>query len=196
MTAPHSQHLTWDDLDDLLMGTERSPVHVHLETCAECRALAAADLDAVVQLQRLPQLSPRPGFADRVMVAVAGDRVADRPTVPHASLGAGRPSDRSPWLKAAAVIFTLGSLGTSLGWSLANQSLLLTLRGDAITTMQRVAGQVLQALAGLPQATLVAALRDTVGGVGVGLIVTAIAAGYLAGLLSLRRLVAVPGQAP
>jgi hypothetical protein len=190
MTAPHSQHLTWDDLDDLLMGTERSPVHVHLETCAECRALAAADLDAVVQLQRLPQLSPRPGFADRVMVAVAvaGEGVTDHPTV--------RPSDRLPWLKAATVILTLGSLGTSLGWSLANQSLLLTLRGDAIASMQRVAAQVLQALAGLPQATVVAALRDTVGGVGVGLIVTAIAAGYLAGLLSLRRLVAVPEQAP
>lgn len=190
MTAPHPHHLTWDDLDDLLMGTERSPVHVHLETCAECRALAAADLDAVVQLQRLPQLSPRPDFADRVMagVAFAGDAVTDRPTA--------RPSDRRTWLKAAAVIFTLGSLGTSLGWSLANQSLLLTLRGDAIALMQRLAAQVIQTLAGLSQSVAVAALRDSVGGFGVGLIVTAIAAAYLAGLLSLRRLVAVPGQAP
>lgn len=186
MTAPHSQHLTWDDLDDLLMGTERSPVHVHLETCAECRALAAADLDAVVQIQRLPQLSPRPGFADRVMAGVSAIEPARLPV---------RPSAR-PWLKAAAVIFTLGSLGTSLGWSLANQSLLVTLRGDAITLMQGVAAQVIQTLAGLSQSTAVAALRDSVGGVGVGLIVTAIAAAYLAGLLSLRRLVAVPGQAP
>jgi hypothetical protein len=185
MTTPHPHHLTWDDLDDLLMGTERSPVHVHLETCAECRALAAADLDAVVQIQRLPQLSPRPGFADRVMAGIA---VADRQTV--------RLSDRLPWLKAAAVIFTLGSLGTSLGWSLANQSLLLTIRGDAIALMQRLAAQVIQALAGLSQSAAVAALRDSVGGVGVGLIVTALAAAYLAGLLSLQRLVTVPGRAP
>ena len=190
MTSSHPQHLTWDDLDDLLMGTERSPVHVHLETCAECRQLAAADLDLVAQIQRLPQLSPRPGFADRVMVAVAvaGAAVTDRPAV--------RPSDRLPWLKAAAAIFTLGSLGTSLGWSLANQSLLVALRTDAIATMKGTAAQVVQTMGGLSQSTVVAALRDTVGGVGIGLLVTAIAAAYLAGLLSLQRLVTVPERAP
>ncbi|HEX9164812.1 MAG TPA: hypothetical protein VF862_02810 [Gemmatimonadales bacterium] len=186
MTSPHAQHLTWDDLDDLLMGTERSSVHVHLETCAECRKLAAADLDLVVQIQRLPQLSPRPGFADRVMAGVVAVEPARLPV---------RPSAR-PWLKAAAAVLTLGSLGTSLGWSLANQSLLIALRSDAIAAMKGTAAQLLQAIGGLSQSAVVAALRDTVGGVGVGLLVTAIAAAYLAGLLSLQRLVTVPGRAP
>lgn len=186
MTTPHPHHLTWDDLDDLLMGTERSSVHVHLETCAECRRLATADLDVVAQLQRLPQLSPRPGFADRVLTGVVAVEPARLPV---------RPAAR-PWLKAAAVAFTLGSLGTSLGWSLANQSLLVALRADAIATMKGTAAQLIQAMGGLSQSAVIAALRDTVGGVGVGLLVTAIAAAYLAGLLSLQRLVTVPGRAP
>lgn len=188
MTTPHSQHLTWDDLDDLLMGTERSPVHVHLETCAECRVLAAADLDTVVQIQRLPQLSPRPGFADRIMAGLESKALAVPSAPPLLRLSA--------FAKAAAVIFTLGSLGTSLGWSLANQSLLVTLRSDAIATMKGTAAQLIQAMGGLSQSAVIAALRDSVGGVGVGLLVTAIAAAYLAGLLSLQRLVTVPGRAP
>jgi hypothetical protein len=186
MTLPHPQHLTWDDLDDLLMGTERPAVHVHLETCAECRALAAADLDVVVQVQRLPQFAPRAGFADRVLAGVSAVEPARLPV---------RPSAR-PWLSAASITLALAGLGTSLGWSLANQALLLSLRADAVAGMQGAAATVLQALNGLQQAGLVAALRDSVGGVGVGLIVTAVASAYLAGLLSLQRLVSVPGRAP
>jgi hypothetical protein len=106
-----------------------------------------------------------------------------------------RPSAR-PWLQAASLILGLSGLGTSLGWSLANQSQLIALRADAIAAMRGTAAQVLQAISGLSQSAAVAALRDTVGGVGVGLLVTAVAAAYLAGLLSLRRLVTVPGRAP
>lgn len=188
MTLPHPHHLTWDDLDDLLMGTERPSVHVHLETCAECRKLAAADLDVVVQIQRLPQLAPRAGFADRVVAGLETKVVA---------LPAAVPARRLPaWAKAAAVVGTLTGLGTSLGWSLANQSLLVSLRTETIAAMQGTAATVLGAMGELQQAAGLAALRDSVGGVGVGLIVTAIAAAYLAGLLSLQRLVSVPGRAP
>jgi anti-sigma factor RsiW len=183
MTASHPQHLSWDDLDDLLMGTERQSVHVHLETCAECRKLAATDLQVVVQLQRLPLLAPTEGFADRVMAGIA---VADRLTV--------RPSDRLPLMKAAAVVLTLGSLGTSLGWSLANQSLLLSLRGDALSLLQTLIQNVAAAISLLPHSAPVQALRDSVGGVGVGLILTALAGTYLAGLLTVRLLVALPSR--
>jgi anti-sigma factor RsiW len=187
MTSPHPQHLTWDDLDDLLMGTERSSVHVHLETCAECRKLAAADLSLVVQIQRLPQYAPRPGFADRVMAGLEPKAV---------TLAAPLPRRPAAFLKAAAVALALGSLGTSVGWSLANQSLLQALRGEALGAMQDTAARMLQLAGSIPQSALVAALRDTLGGVGVGLLLTAAASVYLAGLLSLRRLVAVPERAP
>jgi hypothetical protein len=181
MTAPHPQHLTWDDLDDLLMGTERQPVHVHLETCPGCRKLAAADLAVVVQLQRLPELAPSTGFADRVM---AGMAVADRLSV--------RPSDRLPLLKAATALLAFGGLGTSLGWSLANQSLLLSLRGSVLSAVEALVQNALGLVSTLPQSAVVQALRDSIGGVGVGLMLTALAGTYLAGLLTLRRLVALP----
>ena len=182
MTAP-LPHLSWDDLDDLLMGTERQSVHVHFETCAACRKLASLDLEAVVQLQRLPALAPRPGFADRVMAGLATGAVPIRSTT---------PLHTSAWLKAAAVMLTLGGIGASVSWSLANQSLLQSWRVAALERLAGLAQTGLAAVAMLPEAAMVTALRDSLGGVGMGLAVTGVATAYLAGVLLVQRLVALP----
>jgi len=182
MTAP-LPHLSWDDLDDLLMGTERQSVHVHFETCAACRKLASLDLEVVVQLQRLPALAPRVGFADRVMAGLATGAVPIRSTT---------PLHTSAWLKAAAVMLTLGGIGASVSWSLANQSLLQSWRVAALERLAGLAQTGLAAVAMLPEAAMVTALRDSLGGVGMGLAVTGVATAYLAGVLLVQRLVALP----
>jgi hypothetical protein len=184
MTAP-TPHLSWDDLDDLLMGTERGSVHVHLETCAACRKLASLDLEVVVQLQRLPVMAPSAGFADRVMAGV----MAVAPVRPNAS-----PALRLPqrWLKAAAVILTITGLGTSITWSLGHQALLQSWQAGMLDALRGLVQNGLAVLRGLPEAALVSALRGSIGGLGVGLAVTAVATAYLIGLLSLQRLLALP----
>lgn len=185
MTAP-APHLSWDDLDDLLMGTERDSVHVHLETCAGCRRLASLDLEVVVQLQRLPMLAPSAGFADRVMAGVT----AVAPLHPTAS-PSFRPSAMR-WLRAAAVILSIAGLGTSVTWSLGHQALLQSWQAGMLDALGGLVQNGLAVIRSLPEATLVAALRGSVGGVGVGLAVTAVATAYLIGLLSLQRLLALP----
>ena len=182
MTATPS-HLSWDDLDDLLMGTERQAVHVHLEICAACRKLASLDLEIVVQLQRLPTLAPRSGFADRVMAGLATGAVPVR---------AVTPLHTSRWLKAATVILALGGIGTSVGWSLANQSLLQSWQVGMLDALRGLLQGGLALIQAMPQSALITALRDSLGGVGVGLIVTGVATAYLAGMLLVQRLMTLP----
>jgi anti-sigma factor RsiW len=185
MTDPHP-HLSWDDLDDLLMGTERGSVHVHLETCAACRKLASLDLEVVVQLQRLPVLSPSAGFADRVMAGVTA--------VSPVSQTAPSPlrSSALRWLKAAMLVLTVGGMASSVTWSLSHQALLQSLQAGMLGALRALVQNGLGVIRGLPEAAFVSALRDSIGGVGVGLAVTAFATAYLVGLLSLQRLLAPP----
>lgn len=70
MAHPFLQHLTDDDFDDLLLGTEPRSVRVHSETCPACHETARLDQEVVAGLRRLPRLAPRAGFAERVMAGV------------------------------------------------------------------------------------------------------------------------------
>jgi hypothetical protein len=177
---PQPPHLSWDDLDDLLMGTESHATRVHLETCPECPRVASLDLEVVVQLQRLPELSPSPGFADRV---IEGGRVLRAPAVPV----------RGTWLRAAGIAaLILGGLASSAAWSLANQPLLLSWQAGALTAVSGLVGVGIAVVEAVPQSTVVSFLRKSVGGVGVGLILTMMASAYLAGVLSLQRLLSLP----
>ena len=176
-------HLSWDDLDDLLMGTELQSAHVHLETCAACRKLASLDLEVVVQLQRLPAFAPRPDFADRVMAGLA---------TPAVRVRAVTPLHTSRWLKAATVILTLGGIGTSVGWSLANQSLLQSWQVGTLDAVRGLLQSGLALIQAMPQSVLITGLRSSLGGVGVGLVITGVATAYLAGVLLVQRLMALP----
>lgn len=178
-------HLTPDDLDALLLGTEDERVHVHLETCAECRALVVADRNIVLGLESLPRFVPSAGFADRVMA-----RVAITKPVPV------RQAVRVPALARAAVVALafLGTLAGSISWSLANQGALMTWRGQLIRWIQSwVEAGFGGLLAQVSSIGWVAQVQQVAGSPArVALIGTALLLLYGAGLVALRRLTALP----
>lgn len=184
MTHAAAQHLSPEDLDDILMGTESAAARVHLETCRSCRELAAADLDVVVRLQKLPHLSPSPGFADRVMTAV---------TVPgHAPVRLPAPQSSWSWARAAAIAAVIvGGMGSSVVWSLSNQARIdawrTSLVGAAELWYSTLVPMLVTRLTTSP--VISAALASTGRLVAIG---TAAALAYLIGLLAMRRLLALP----
>jgi len=181
MSSPHSMHLTPDDLDALLLGTEQERVHVHLETCAACRALVVADRNVVVALESLPKLSPRAGFADRVMAGVITPTTAP---------------GRWPALARAAVLalVVLGGMAASIGWSLANQPMLMAWRDRGLGWIE---GWLRLGLSGvwaeLSQQAWYLAARDAFGSQSrLTLALTGMLLIYAAGLVAFRRLTALP----
>ncbi|MDH5315031.1 MAG: hypothetical protein OEW44_01015 [Gemmatimonadota bacterium] len=183
MSSPHLMHLTPDDLDALLLGTEQERVHVHLETCAECRALVVADRNVVVALESLPSLAPRAGFADRVMAGVT------RPVaVPR----------RLPALARAAALglVFLGGLAASISWSLANEPMLMAWREGGLKWAEGWLQLGLSGLwAELSRQSWYATVLDAFGS---PTRLTVALAGMLliygAGLVALRRLTALPSS--
>jgi hypothetical protein len=184
MSSAHPMHLTPDDLDALLFGTEEARVHVHLETCPECRRLVVADRNIVLALESLPQFSPGDGFAERVMARVSVP-VAAPVRVRHPAALA----------RAAVVaVVALGGLAASVAWSLANQVMLLGWR-DRIFGW--VAGLLDLGVAGLARElsrlSWYAPIHEAIGSPArLALILTGATFAWLAGLLALRRLTALP----
>jgi hypothetical protein len=88
--TPHSPHLGPDDLDALHAGSLGSVAQLHLETCDECRRVAAADREVIASLAEVPFLAPASGFADRVMARVRVDRPAPVPVLSFPELTRGR----------------------------------------------------------------------------------------------------------
>ena len=105
-------HLTADDLDAFHSASLNVEAREHLEECAECRALTLEDQALLTALATLPAFEPTPGFADRVMAEVAFPQAVLVRTL--------RP--RRLALAASVIV----SLGTSIGWSLFNRTLLLS----------------------------------------------------------------------
>lgn len=68
-----TRHLLPDELDLLLDGETGFGVQQltgHLRDCAECRAELTALRAFVLDIETLPEMTPRAGFADRVMYEV------------------------------------------------------------------------------------------------------------------------------
>lgn len=184
MTLPVAGHLSPEDLDDILMGTESAAIRVHLETCRPCQQLAAADLDVVVRLQKLPYEKPSPGFADRVMAKVTVTR-------PVAVLA---PTPRS-WARAAALFLVImGGMGSSVVWSLANQARIDVWRQSLVGGVELWFSTALPLL--LSRAAAHPLVEAALGSTG-RLVAFGIAAAliYVTGLVALRRLIAIPVSA-
>jgi hypothetical protein len=183
MSTPHPTHLTPDDLDALLLGTEQEGVHFHLETCAECRALVVADRNVVVALESLPALAPRAGFADRVMAGVT------RPVaVPRRLPALARAA-------AVALVFLSGLAG-SISWTLANQPMLLGWRNTGIRWAE---GWIQVGLSGLwaelSRQSWFGAMQSAFGSpTRLAVALTGMLLIYAAGLVALRRLTALPSS--
>ncbi|HUF36301.1 MAG TPA: hypothetical protein VMN37_10150 [Gemmatimonadales bacterium] len=195
MTQVPGPHLTPDDIDRWLDGALPAPLASHLDGCQECLELARAEREIADQIAALPLMAPEAGFADRVMLAVTvPDPFAIR------SLAAARrrlfATRRSAAMAAGVAILLVGSMAGSIVWTLGNQDTLaaigswllaqggeaawLALRGVATNIIEQPWYEAVKAVAGHP--------------VRLALASAAASLAYLAGVVALRRLLALPTQ--
>ena len=177
-----TKHFTAEDLDAFHSEALSEEMRLHLETCDECQRLVASDQVVLKGLRALPGFAPRPGFENRVMARI---RIPATGRVPLLSF----PKLRRRELTLAASI-ALAVLVSAL-WSATHRTVL---DGWIEAARSQLWGTLWLGIRGLA-ANLVeqpwfAWVRETLAAptraaatIGVGL------AGYLAGLLALRRLV-------
>lgn len=185
-------HLTPDDLEEWVDGRLPAARETHLRACAECQALADAERVLVMRLTELPLFNPRAGFEDRVL---------DRLHLPVTTLaGAWRfwrtrvfANPTSVGLAAGAAVLLGGSMAASAAWAAAHQDAItgvgpwllhegrqhLTQGMSSMTALLQQQPWYEQVRSALTPGRLVAAGAATV-------------ALYAAGVLALRRLLALP----
>lgn len=193
MTQRPSSHLTFDEFDALLTGSASSTAELHVGTCADCAASLEAQRDIVARLDALPFFSPSEQFGDQVLQQV----VIPDPFALRSLAGARTRllGNRQALAVAASVMLTAGiAMLASILWSLshpeviaaagqwitgeASQLLWLGLRGG----FQNVVEQPWYGLAG----TVLGSPGRLAGLSAAGMVI------YVAGLFTLRRLVALP----
>ena len=189
--APEA-HLTPDDLDQWVLGELPLARQSHLRGCPDCQALADAERVLVLRLEALPLFTPRADFADRVMdqvdtggLSLAGAWRRWRQGVARNPLTVGM---------AAGVAGLLGgSIAASVAWASGHQD---TISGASTWLMTHAQALFWQGV-GVASATLEqqgwyravrAALTPGRAVVLVGVTVSL----YAAGVLALRRLLALP----
>lgn len=184
------RHLSGDDLDTLLDRTAAREVMVHLETCGACRDLAALDGRVVRALEGAPRFSPSAAFTDRVMARVTVQKAA-RSTLRLPWIG------RIPVARAASAGLVLGgAILASILWSLANRDLLDAWGSQALAQVGEWAWLGLRTMAAsLAAQPWYGTVREFLGTPArLALAVTVLVAGYAAGVLALKRLIALPSR--
>jgi hypothetical protein len=192
--VPAAAHLSAEDLDLWVAGILPTVREQHLRGCADCQALADAERVLVLKLQALPLLTPSPALADRVMAQV------DLPVTSIASawrLWRTRLAATPEGVGIAAGVAVLlgGSVAASAAWAAGHQELIV----GAVTGMRTQGEQwfwqgVTFANGTLQAQSWYASLRSALtparlvalGGAVVGL--------YAVGIVTLRRLIALPGN--
>jgi hypothetical protein len=193
MTFRPTDHLSPDAIDAFLAGTLDDAGRAHLADCALCREIARLERSVVDQLAALPELAPSPGFPDRVMARV---RVPD----PFAlrSLAAARRrlfGGRSLGIAATVAVTLLGSLA-SIVWTLTHQALLLSaahwLLAEGYAVLWVGIRGVASNLIEQPWYHDARRLLDSPARLAIGSAAASLL--YVTGVLTLRRLLAVPAQ--
>ena len=195
MTQPPGPHLSPDDIDLWLDGTLDPERRRHLDSCPACLERAQAEREITEQLSALPLMSPGPGFADRVMQSVVvPDPFAIR------SLATTRrrlfATPRAIAVAASLIVLLLGSMTASVIWTLGHREVLVGF-GSWLLQQAGQAGWI--AVRGLVSNFIeqpwYSAVREALGNPARLAIATASASlTYVAGVLALRRLMAVPTQ--
>lgn len=195
MTRLHDSHLTAEELDILLEQAPGTEVQAHIYACVPCRNLAEADRRLVEHLRHLPSFAPRADFADRVMTRVKiQPALADRfilrlPSWVH---GGGRSVRRA----AALTVTLVSGMAASIVWSLANRDLLASWGNQTLSLLEGWAWTSLRTMAAnvtaQPWYGAVREFLDSPERLGLAAVV--LLTGYAAGLLALRRLVAIPSR--
>lgn len=187
-----AQHLGAEDLEQWVDGLLPAPREAHLRDCPECQVLADAERVLVLRLQAVPLFNPAPGFSERVM---------NRVNIPVTSLaGAWRfwrtrvfANPISVGAAAGAAVLLGGSLAASAAWAAAHQDTIAGVGPWLMSQGQSVWQQGLSTASGLlEQQSWYAPLRAALTPARIVAVGAAVLALYGAGVLAMRRLLALP----
>ena len=189
---PVAPHLTAEDLEQWADGRLPAPREAHLRDCPECQVLADQERALVHRLQALPLFNPSPGFSERVMsrihipvTSLAGAWRYWRTWVSVNPIGVGAA--------AGAAVLMGGSLAASAAWAAAHQDTITGVGPWLMSQGQQAFAQSMSMVSGLLQhQSWYAQLRGALTparGIAMG---TAALALYGAGVLAMRRLLALP----
>jgi len=186
------QHLTPEDLEQWVDGLLPAPREAHLRDCPECQTLADAERVLVLRLQAVPLFNPAPGFSGRVM---------NRVNIPVTSLaGAWRfwrtrvfANPISVGAAAGAAVLLGGSLAASAAWAAAHQDTITGVGAWLMSQGQQAFQQGMSIASGLlEQQSWYTPLRAALTPARIVVVGAAALALYSAGVLAMRRLLALP----
>ena len=195
MTRSSGPHLSPDQFEAWLNGELAPEWQRHLEECQACLEQARADREIADQIALLPLMTPGEGFVDRVMAAVAvPDPFAIR------SLQATRrrlfATPKSLALAASLALLLLGSMAGSIAWTLTHQATMASLGTWLLSQGGQAAWLGLRGIASnFIEQPWFAGFRSLAASPGrLGLASALAMVAYAAGVLALRRLLALPTQ--
>ena len=195
MTRPPGTHLSPDEIDSWLSGNLAREWQQHLDQCQTCLERVRVEREIVDQIATLPLMSPADGFSDRVMASVS---VPDPFSIRSLQATQRRlfATRRSLAIAASVTLLILGSMAGSIAWSLANQETLASIGNWLLTAGGQVAWLSLRGVASnvieQPWYTGIRSLLENPGRLAVASALATTV--YLAGVLALRRLLALPTQ--
>lgn len=194
MTRPR-QHLTPDDIDALLRDGADPSLLEHMIDCAECALLMGQQRAVVASLDALPHFSPSEDFADQVMFQVA---VPD-PFAMRSMATARRrvlETGRSRALAASVAIMLVGMMAASVIWTSLNREVVTSAGswiGGEATQWFWVA--LRGAFANVTEQPWFDGARHLLGGPArLAAVSACVMLLYVAGLMALRRLMALPAN--
>lgn len=181
-------HLSGEDLELWVTGELPATREHHLRSCPDCQALANQERLLVLQLERLPLFDPAPGFIERVL-----DRVDVPVTSAAGAVALWRSRiERHPVavaLATGAAVMLGGSVAASAAWASGNQELITGAGRWLLANGEQwfwVGVGTIEAQAWYQ------ALRSVITPGRAVAAVAGITALYAAGIVTLRRLIALP----
>ncbi len=195
MTRPPGTHLSPDEIDSWLSGNLAREWQQHLDECQTCLDRVRVEREITDQIATLPLMSPKDGFADRVMASVS---VPDPFSIRSFQATRRRllATRKSLAIAASLTLLILGSMGGSIAWSLTHQETLASIGNWLLTAGGQVAWLSVRGIASnLIEQPWYSGVRSLLENPGRLAIASALATTvYLIGVLALRRLLALPTQ--
>jgi hypothetical protein len=193
MTRPSGVHLSFDEMDACLTGVPTPELQRHLDQCQTCMEQLRADREIAEQITGLPLMGPGEGFSERVMAAV----IIPDPFAIRSMQATRRRLFATPRSLAAGVLlFLIGSMASSVVWSLTHQATLASIGSWFISQGGQAIWLSVQGLASnfieQPWYSGFKALIEDPGRLALYSGLASLA--YLGGLVALRRLLTVPTQ--
>jgi hypothetical protein len=193
MTRPSGAHLSFDEMDACLTGVPASELQRHLDQCQTCMEQLRADREIAEQIAGLPLMGPGEGFSERVMAAV----IIPDPFAIRSMQATRRRLFATPKALAAGVLlFLIGSMASSVVWSLTHQATLASIGSWFISQGGQAIWLSVQGLASnFIEQRWYSGIRALIENPGRLALYSGLASlAYLGGLVALHRLLTVPTQ--